>query len=140
MLTRNRLIDFLIVSLLALVAGGCGVKGARHITTVSAVTAHAVLTAIDDTERLLVCAAPGAPAAPACIDMGRHKDISAKLATAFEADAKAARAIRDWPAGTAPPQTLGEYIAVIQTAIDYVLTHLPDGAIKAKLVTVIGGR
>lgn len=129
---------FMFIALLVGVTG-CASSGVRHVATVSVVSAHAVLAATQDTEMLLVCGKPGAPAAPACVPLAEHKVISAKLADAFGVDVQVATIIRDWPATGAAPTSIGALLGQITVVVNYVLDHLPPGALTTKLLTVIGG-
>jgi hypothetical protein len=127
--------------LLALVVStGCATTTARHFAQVGLSGAHGVLSTVQDNEATLVCGRPDAPAAPACVPADKHKVISAKLATAFEAEAKALRAIRDIPPTAAPPATIGEAVGLVNTVIREVLALLPDGPVKQRILLLIGGK
>jgi hypothetical protein len=132
---------YLPVGLLVLLIGAsaCATTGPRHIATVTAVAAHAALSAVQDTEMALACGKPDAPAPPACVAEDQHKAISAKLAEAFAWDITAATTIRDWPATGAAPTGLGTLLGQITSTINYVLDHLPAGTLKSKLVARLGG-
>lgn len=129
-----------LVLILALAGGsvGCASTGVRHIATVSAVAAHSTLAAVQDTEMLLACGKPTAPAPPACVPADVHRENSAKLVTAFDADIAVATTIRDWPALGPPPTSIGALLGQITVAINYVLAHLPPGILTTKLLTQIG--
>lgn len=128
-----------LILILALAGGmaGCATN-LRHIATVSAVAAHSTLAAVQDTEMLLACGKPSAPAPPACVPVEVHRENSAKLVTAFDADIQVATAIRDWPALGSPPTSIGALLGQIMVAINYVLDHLPPGILTTKLLTQIG--
>lgn len=102
--------------------------GPRHIATVSVVSAHATLSAIQDTEMLLVCGRPSAPAAPRCIAADKHKTLSAKLAQAFGYDAQVARVVRQLPAGSPQPQQVVDMLAQIAVLVNQILADLPKDA------------
>lgn len=128
-----------LVLILVLAGGvaGCATN-LRHISTVSAVAAHSTLAALQDTEMLLACDKPGAPAPPACVPTDLHREISAKLVTAFDLDIQAATTIRDWPALGPPPTSLGALLGQITVIANYILDHLPPGLLTTKLLTQIG--
>lgn len=129
-----------LILILAFSAGavGCATTNLRHIATVSAVAAHSTLAAVQDTEMLLVCGKPSAPAPPACVDAIQHWQNSAKLVTAFDADIQVHTAIRDWPALGPAPTSIGTWLGQITIVVNYVLDHLPEGILTTKLLTQIG--
>lgn len=118
---------------------GCATAGPRHIATVMAVAAHSTLAAVQDTEMLLACGKPTAPAPPACVPANVHREISTRLVTAFAADIEIARTIRDWPATSAPPASIGALLAQITQTVNYILARLPPGPLTTKLLMAIGG-
>jgi hypothetical protein len=124
-----------LIPILALV--GCG--GVRHVATVSVVSSHAVLMATQATSDAAVCGKPTAAPAPACLTTEQRKAVAAKLSPAFGLDESLATAVRDWPAGTPQPAAIADYLAKISALVTDVVNALPDGALKSKLLTVIGG-
>ena len=73
-----------------LCAGCASLGSARHQATVSVVSAHAVLSAVQDDEMALVCGRPTAPPAPACVSAETNRVIATKLVTAFDYDGRVA--------------------------------------------------
>ena len=135
--TGAKLVSVLAVFVLGGMLTGCA-PSVRHIATVTAVGAHATLSAVQDTEMALACGKPSAPAPPACVPADLHREISAQLVTAFDADIRAHELIRDWPAtGSAP--NIATFLAEITSAINFVLQHLPSGPALNRLLVQIGG-
>jgi hypothetical protein len=109
-------------------SGACATSQ-RHLATVSVVTAHATLSAVQDTEMLLVCGRETAPQPPSCVSVELHHAISAKLARAFEYDGKIASLVHDVPVGAAPNTVeVARLLADIGGIVQSVLTDLPAGA------------
>lgn len=125
---------------LAIGSTGCaGLLGARHRAQVTITSAHAVLSTIQDDEMLIVCGRPTAPAPPKCVPPERHRAISAKLATAFDLDAKVQRVVRAVPPG-GPVPDVATFLGQIGALIDEVLGLIPDSPTKAFLVKkTLGG-
>jgi ABC-type amino acid transport substrate-binding protein len=119
-----------------LAVSGCATAGGpRHIATVSIVSAHATLSAIQDTEMLIVCGKPTAPAPPACVADAKHKELSGKLAQAFGYDAQIARTIRSMPAGSPQPAEVTNMLAQIAVLVNQILAGLPQGAPQTTALT-----
>jgi len=119
---------------------GCAsLAGPRHGATVTVVAAHSTLSAVQDTELLLVCEKPGAPAAPLCVDAEKHKAISAKLATAFALDGDLARLVRAVPLDQPQPPQVAELVARIAQIINDVLALIPKSPQKAALEQNLAG-
>lgn len=131
-MTRGRL------CLIALCLSLTACASARHRATVTVVSAHAVLAAIQDTEMTLVCEKPGAPAAPACVPIDTHKRISAELVKAFDADGKIATLVRATPVG-GPSSDVAVLLGQIRAIVDAVLALIPDSAPRRALVANLGG-
>jgi hypothetical protein len=113
----------------ALVLNACASAGGpRHVATVSIVSAHATLSAIQDTEMLIVCGKPTAPAAPRCVPEEKHKVLSGRLAQAFGYDAQIARTIRVMPAGSPQPPEVTNMLAQIAVLVNQILADLPKDA------------
>lgn len=123
----------------ALVVAGCAsLGGPRHASTVGLVSAHSVLSAIQDTEMRIVCGRAGAPQAPLCVPISRHQGISALLADAFALEIRAAAVVRSLPPGA--PQT-ADVVGMawqINALIQEILRLLPEGRDKQALVQSIG--
>ena len=111
----------LAVSLVA----GCA-HGPRHFATVSVVTAHSTLAAIQDVEMAMVCGRSTAPPAPQCVPVAKHQEISLKLATAFDLDARAARIVRALPDGAAQPADVGVLVAQVSGLVRSIMESLPQ--------------
>lgn len=124
---------------LVVLLSGCALPRARHIATVSVVSAHSVLSAIQDTEMDLVCGKATAPAPPACVLIEQHRDISGKLANAFALEKKIAVAVKAIPPG-APSANVAESLGQLQALIDAVLDLIPRSAQRQTLVANIGGK
>lgn len=137
---NGRPLALLLVLGLAIGATGCASLGtARHRTTVSVASAHAVLTAIREGELLLVCGKPSAPAPPACVSADRHRDISAKLVTAFDYDVKVAQLVRAVPADVSSDSAL-QMLGQIGALIDAVFKLIPESAAKGTLAVKVGAQ
>jgi hypothetical protein len=114
--------------------------GVKHTATVSVVTAHAVLSAVQDGERLLVCGGPSAPAAPACVPPDVHRKIAGELVTAFDLDGQVLRLVRALPPGTMAPSDVPGLLGRIMAIIDRIVALIPASSQKAALVQQIGGK
>lgn len=113
--------------------------GPRHVATVSVVSAHAVLSAVQDTERALVCGQGEAPAPPACVAPDTHRRIAGDLVTAFELDGQIAGLVRALPAGATVPANVPELLGRLAAIVDRVVNLLPASTQKTALVARIGG-
>lgn len=128
-----------VLALLALASGGCAAK-ARHVATVTVVSAKGALDIAQDTEPLLVCGAATAPSAPACVTPDAHKAIHGQLADAYAIHKQLATAVRDWPQGQPAPATIPTYLAQITEILQHVLDALPAGSVKDRLTALLGGK
>jgi hypothetical protein len=129
------------VLLVALGSSGCAsLGGPRHIASVSVVTAHSVLSAVQDTTRALYCGAPTAPPAPACIDDERRRTIASNLVTAFDLDAQVARTVRAAPADGTLPTGIADLVGQITALVERVLALIPKSPQRGSLVAQIGGQ
>lgn len=126
--------SFVITLLLSL---GCN-GGARHIATVSVLSADAVLGATQDTADALVCGVATAPPAPRCLTKDQRKAIASKLEPAFAADVALIRAVRAWPVGTPQPAEVAELVGQITALLNQVLALLPQTPQKDQLLVKIG--
>jgi hypothetical protein len=119
----------------ALFLSDCALHGPRHVSTVSLVSAHAVLSAVQDTEMLLVCDRPAAPPAGQCVPLEQHRQISAQLARAFALETAAAQLVRVLPDGSvAPTPQASEAMAEVSRVLAQVLGMIPESAAKHGLV------
>jgi len=122
---------------LALGASSCAttqqLSNARHVATVTVVSAHSVLATVQDAEALLVCGRSGAPAPPACVTIEAHRTISGHLATAFDLNVKVARLVRD--AGSITPAEVPALVEQIAALVDQIVRLIPRSAQKEQLVT-----
>lgn len=139
------------VVLLALALGssvlltGCGAK-VYHGVTVGVVTAHTALKATQDVALQGKCGEPTAPPAPVCLSNtapAPGKDspnvvVHKALSKAFEIDGKVATAVRDWPLDKPMPSEIPGYLAQITTLINDVIKAFPDGALKSRVIALIG--
>lgn len=121
-------------------SGCASMGGARHPATVSIVTAHAVLSAVQDGERLLVCGGASAPAAPACVPPDVHRKIAGELVTAFDLDGQVARLVRALPPGAMSPADVPGLLGRIAALIDRIFALIPASSQKAALAQSIGGK
>jgi hypothetical protein len=126
----------LVLAVLAL--AGCAAK-ARHVATVTVVSAKGALDITQDTEPLLVCGVATAPPAPACVTADVHKAIHAQLAEAYEVHKQLATAVRDWPQGQPAPATIPAYLAQITELLQHIVDALPAGGTKDRLTTLLTG-
>jgi hypothetical protein len=120
---------------------GCGAHSVRHISTVSSVSAHASLIAVRDLADLAVCGKPTAPPAGFCVteDVRDHK-IAPILATGFDYDVAAAKAIRALPEGAPQPGEVAEYLAKIGGVVDQILALIPSSQQKSATLVALGGK
>lgn len=135
---------------LALGAQSCATLGinpntssARHLVTVTVVSGNAVLGALQDGERGLVCGTVTAPAPPACVPVDRHKAISADFVKAFQVHRAAAQLVRDTPAGAPTPSDLARLLGDVNALIESILARVPASTAKAQLISkaqAIGGQ
>lgn len=126
---------------LALGLAGCAsLGGARHVSTVGLVSAHGVLSAIQDTEMRLVCGRAGAPQAPLCVPVPQHRQISTHLEEAFALELRAAQVVRALPPGQMQPMEVVTLMVQVNALVQQVLSMLPDGKDKAALQQSIGGK
>ena len=128
----------LLVAALAL-PGCASLGGARHAGTVGLVSAHSVLGAVQDTEMRLVCGRAGAPQAPLCVPISKHREISAYLAEAFALEVRAAGVMRALPAGSPQPAEVVALTWQIGQLVQQCLALMPEGRDKQALAQSIGG-
>ena len=107
--------------------------GARHVGTVSVVTAESTLGAVQDTEMLLVCDKPGAPSAPLCVPQPIHKQISAKLAVAFGLVSDLAKVIRAADPNAPMSSQVTSLLSSISKLIQDILALIPESQQKVNL-------
>ena len=127
------------VGLALLLAGCASLGGPRHVGTVGLVSVHSVLGAIQDTEMRLVCGRPGAPQAPLCVPLEKHRQISTHIETAFGLEVQAAKVMRALPPGSPQPAEVVTLIVQVNALVQEVLALLPAGKPKDALVQSIGG-
>lgn len=125
--------------LCVLLAGCASLGGPRHVSTVGIVSAHSVLSAVQDTEMRIVCGRPGAPQAPLCVPVSKHRQISAHLAQAFALEVQAATVVRALPPGKPQPLEVVSLVVQINALIQEVLELMPQSPDKDALVQNIGG-
>lgn len=123
----------------ALMLPACASTHARHLVTVSVVSADATLSAVQDVEAAAVCGQPTAVPA-ACVSAAQHQQIAAQLHQAFMTDAQLAQAVRSWDPSTPEPSTIAGWLAEISAVVNDVIAALPDGRVKTKLLATIGGQ
>lgn len=133
----NRLVAGLLLG--ALLTGCATFGGARHAGTVGLVSVHSVLGAVQDTEMMLVCGRPGAPQAPLCVPVPKHRQISVLLAQAFDLEIRIANVMRSLPAGSPQPAEVIGMMTQINALITKIVEMLPDNQQKEALVQNIGG-
>ena len=132
-------LPFLLVAILALT--GCAAHSVRHVATVSVVSAHASLLAVQSTADIIVCGKPTAPPAGACLTAtDRAHKVAPILSKAFDYDAKAALAVRSLPEGAPPPGEVAQYLAQIGAAVDQIIALFPSSQPKTALVVSLGGK
>lgn len=112
---------------------------ARHIATISVVTAHSVLAAVQDTEAELVCGRPNAPVVQ-CIGHDNHVTNLLKLREAFEYDGQVARLVRATPAESPTTREVLDLIARIQELVSNILDGIPASPQKQNLIVQLGGQ
>lgn len=121
----------------AMLSTGCA--SARHKAVVTVASAHTVLTIIREDELLLVCGRATAPAPPLCVPPEVHRDISAKLVKAFEADERMLRIVRATPS-SAGPADVGTLLREISGVVSEILALIPASHEKAAIVGKVGAR
>lgn len=142
-----RLSRLTIPILALLLCVGCGAKG-YHIATVSVATAHTSLKAAQDVALKGKCGEPTAPPAPICLSNvapaegqdSPNVKVHKALTKGFEIDGKVAAAVRDWPIGTPMPAEVPGYLAQITQLLTDVVGTFPDGALKTRLLDLLGGK
>lgn len=139
-LCLGRIRQVLVLAALVLTTGCASLGGARHVSTVGLVTAHSVLSAVQDTEMRLVCGREGAPQAPLCVPLPKHRQISAHLEEAFKLEVRAAMVVRSIPAGKPQPAEVVTAMFQVNALLQQVLAMLPEGADKKALLESIGGK
>lgn len=117
---------------------GCASGSPRHITTVSVVTGHSILSFAQDTEMGLVCGKPTAPPAPTCVDAERHKEISGIFVQAFDLDIRAAKLAKALPDGAAQSADLTAILAQVEDLLKVILGKIPGSPKKDALVRDLG--
>jgi hypothetical protein len=122
----------------ATMGASCG--GARHIATVTVVSAHGVLATIQDTENAIVCGRPTAPAPPQCVPLETHRQIAQMLGRAFTLDAAIAKTLRDMPAGAPQPDQVLKELGEIGDLVKAIVELIPQSATKTSLVQNLGGK
>ena len=128
----------LLLILALLFSMACATGGARHTATVTVVSAHAVLSAVQDTEKAMVCGQSDAPPAPACVTPEKHREISGHLVTAFDLDGQIAQLVRALPAGSTLPANVPNLLGQIAALVQKVLALIPNSTTKDALVQRIG--
>lgn len=115
----------------------------KHLVTVTVVSGNAVLGALQDGERALVCGTTNAPPAPACVAADRHQAISADFVTAFQLHRSAAQLVRDTPVGAPTSADLARLLGDVDALIDRILARVPTSTSKSQLIAkaqTIGGQ
>ena len=128
------------ILLLVLLTACASLGGPRHVATVTVVTSHSILAALQDGSRALYCGAATAPAAPACIDDALRRTIASNLVTAFDLDAQVARTVRAAPADGSLPTGIADLVGQIAALVDKIFAAIPASPQRATLVAQIGGR
>lgn len=136
----RRNVSTLAVVVALLLSGCASLGGPRRVSTVGLVSAHSVLSAIQDTEMRLVCDREGAPQAPLCVPLPKHRQISSHLEQAFALEVRAASIVRALPPGQPQPSEVVTIVVQLNGLIQDVLALLPDGGEKTSLVQAIGGK
>jgi hypothetical protein len=142
MTTRRKLTVTLLLALALGVASCAGqppptAPTPRRVAVVSVATAHAVLGALQDGERVLVCDTAGAPAPPLCVTQANHRRIAGELAKAFDLDLTMIRLVRYLPAGAPFPADVPTLIADIAAAIDRVVALIPASPQRDRLTAFL---
>ena len=128
------------LALFAVLFSGCAsLGGPRHAGVIGLVSAHSVLSAVQDTEMRLVCGRAGAPQSPLCVPISKHREISAYLAEAFALEVRAAGIMRALPAGSPQPAEVVALTWQVGALVQQVMALLPDGQDKQALAQSIGG-
>lgn len=136
----------LCAAVLAAASIGCAAK-ARHIATVTVISAKGALDLAQDLEPLTVCGAATAAPKPACVDnvdrdmngKTAHQRIHAQLADGYALHKQLAIAVRDWPQGQPAPAAIATYLAQITEIMQHVLDALPPGSVKDRLTGFLSG-
>lgn len=126
------------VLLVAVALQGCALNTVRHRSTVSIVALHATLAAIDDVEMGIVCGRAGAPQAPLCVPISKHRIISIYLRDAYALEIKAGTIIRNLPPGSPTPAEVISMAVQVNALIQEVMKLLPNGKEKQALVEKTG--
>lgn len=111
----------------------------RHQAVVSVVSAHAVLSAIQDTEALLVCGRVSAPPS-GCVPQATHLVVLNRLLSAFEYEKQLVGLVRAVPPGSPTTREIFGLLGQVQDLVDLILADIPPSALKANLVGQLGGQ
>lgn len=127
----------------AALAAGCASVPLKQQISASHQAVHQAIVTLDDAERQLCGPAPAAPshcaaatAAAVGLTDARHQAISAALVKAFDADAKAGRAIVAWRAGDPPPADVQQLLTDAQDALGAVQA-ITDTSLVQKAQTLV---
>jgi hypothetical protein len=124
-------------------ASGCAKAGptlpdAKRIAEVTVVSAHAVISAVQDTEMRLVCGRAGAPSPPACVPIETHREISSQLVRAFDLELAVARVVKAVPSSGLSPD-LAKMLSEVSAIVRAVLDLIPPSSQRSSLIVQLGG-
>ena len=124
----------------ALASGGCVTAGGRHRIVVGVVTAHEVLSTVQDTALMMKCGAPSALPEPNCLGPEKNKAVHGMLAEAFTYDKEAALLVKSVPVGSPAPSQVVELMSKVTSLVNKIIAALPSGDTRTDaLVTNLGG-
>jgi len=109
----------------------------HHVATVTVLTSHSAIAAVQDTADAVTCGSITAPTPCLPVEV-RHGVVSEKLKEALRTDIAVLTAVRQWPGPPAPLDVAAD-LAKIQALLSDVVRTLPDGAAKSRLLALLGG-
>jgi hypothetical protein len=122
------------IAIALLIVGCASLGGARHVATVTVVSAEATLGFIQDAELSIVCGRTGAPVAPACVDAATHKLIEGKLSTAFGLSSDLAKLVKAVRPDQPLPTQANDLIARITALIQDITSLIPNSPQKTVIL------
>lgn len=130
----------LLVLALLLPSTGCVSAGGRHRIVVGVVTAHEVLSTVQDTALMMKCGVPTALPEPNCLGPEKNKAVHGMLAEAFGYDKEAALLVKSVPVGSPAPSQVVELMSKVTSLVNKIIAALPSGDTRTEaLVTNLGG-
>lgn len=142
------LVPVLVIALVGLSVGACGLRGHKTKTdvVVSLQSTERLLEAVHDAERALcngtadqtkpipVCNAQGVAVG---LTTDRHRQLAGLFEHAFQIQKLAAGAVARWRAGDPPPATLAQYAADVRDILGVVQQLAPGNALLVQMQAIV---